>query len=177
MENEKEPLVEVTTTEEVAKDVESVQPTEDVKEKVKTYTQAEVDELLKGKFTQDQVNEIIEKRLSREKKKTPDANEDFDNLKNELAETKNKLVEYEKRNELAKYNIEDEYKEYVDFKVSKMVSQDKDYATALKEFMEGEGAKYIATNKPVKMPRPANTDKLSDDAEAVAKLRKAMGLK
>lgn len=176
MGNEKEPLVEEATTEEVTEKVESVQSTEEVKETAKTYTQEEVDELLKGKFTQEQVNEIIEKRLNREKKKTPDTNEEVDKLRDELNETRNKLIEYEKRNELSKYNIEEEYRDYVNFKVEKLVSQEKDYATALKEYIEGEGAKYVVQNKQVKMPRPTNTDNLSDDTDAIIKMRKAMGL-
>ena len=173
MENEKEPLVEEATTEQVTESVESVQPTEEVKETAKTYTQQEVDELLKGKFTQEQVNEIVEKRLNREKNKVVDT-EEFAKVKQELETTKNKLVEYERKSALAEYKISDEFKDYVTYKVSQ--NAEKDFASALKEFMEGEGAKYVECQPQIKMPRPTNTDTLNEDAEAISKMRKAMGL-
>lgn len=176
MENEKEPLVEEATTEVVTENVESVQPTVEVKETAKTYTQTEVDELLKGKFTQEQVNEIVEKRLSREKNKSSD-NEELAKMKDELAKTREQLLEYEKRTALAEYKIEEEYKDFVKYKVSQAVTQDKDFATALKEYLEQDGARYIAQTSAVKMPRPTNTDQLSDDEEAISKMKRAMGLK
>lgn len=180
MENEKEPLVDVATTEEVAENVESVQPTEEAKETAKTYTQQEVDELLKGKFTQEQVNEIVEKRLSRIKKNTNEEKDtnliELEKVKNELFNMQLKLAEQEKTSALAGYKIDEQFVDYVDYKVLHLTNKDKDYATALKEFMEGEGAKYVESQPQIKMPRPTNTDTLNEDAEAISKMRKAMGL-
>jgi uncharacterized protein (DUF1330 family) len=176
MENEKEPLVEEATTEQVTESVESVQPTEEVKETAKTYTQQEVDELLKGKFTQEQVNEIVEKRLSREKNKVSD-NEELVAMKSELEKTREQLVEYEKRTALAEYKISDEYKDFVKYKVSQAVTETKSFAEALKEYLENDGAKYVTQSSVIKMPRPENTDKLTDDEEAIQKMKRAMGLR
>lgn len=174
MENEKEPLVEATPTEEVKAD----EPKQE--EVAKTYTQAEVDEMLKGKFTQEQVNEIIEKRLNREKDKQAKAEpvvdtEQLDKIKSELATTQNELSEYKKKVALAEYDIDEQYKEFVDYKVSSSTTEEKDYATVLKEFMANDGAKYCKTKSTVVMPRPENVTTLSSDQLAEEKLKKAFG--
>ena len=177
MENEKEPLVEATPTEPVVEEPKA-EPTPEV---AKTYTQAEVDEMLKGKFTQEQVNEIIEKRLNREKDKQAKADpvvdaEQLEKVKADLVSTQSELAEYKKKVALSEYEIDEQFKEFVDYKVSSATSSNKDYATALKEFMGGDGAKYLKTPAKVTMPRPENTNQLSSEEIAEEKLKRAFGL-
>lgn len=187
MENEKEPLVDVTTTETVVEPKTEVAVEEPKTENVtKTYTQAEVDELLKGKFTQEQVDAFVEKRLIRERKERekleeakavePVNNEQLNKVKSELVDAQVQLAKYEKETALANYEIKDEFKEYVDFKVTRATNKDKDYATALKEFMESEGQGFVRNASSVVMPRPQNTNQLSSDEDAIAKMKKAFGL-
>ena len=184
MENEKEPLVEATTTEKVEEN--KADAVVEETKVAKTYTQAEVDELLKGKFTQEQVDAFVEKRLIRERKERekleeakavePVNNEQLTKVKSELVDAQIKLAKYEKETALANYEIKDEFKEYVDFKVTRATNKDKDYATALKEFMESEGQGLVKNASSVVMPRPQNTNQLSSDEDAIAKMKKAFGL-
>lgn len=185
MENEKEPLVEATTTETKVDEVTPAEVTEPAENVAKTYTQAEVDEMLKDKFTQKQVDDIVEQRLIRERKSrdkleeakvTEPDNEQLKKVKTELIEAQVQIAEYEKKNALSSYEIDDKYKEFIDFKVTRATSKDKDYATALKEFMEGEGQSYVKNTSSIKMPRPENTNQLSSDEDAIAKMKKAFGL-
>lgn len=177
MENENTPLAEETT----AQTTESNEQAQ-VENVSKTYTQAEVDEIKKGLFTQEQVNKMIEGRLAREKKEVQPApvaeNTEVETLKSQLLQAQNQLAEYEKKVAIAGYSIDNEFKDYVDYKVSQMTSKDKDYATALKEFMSGEGQKYIQSNgSKVSMPRPQNTDDgNSEETAAILKMKKAMKL-
>lgn len=177
MGNDKEPLVEATPTEPVVEEPKA-EPTQEV---AKTYTQEEVDEMLKGKFTQEQVNEIVEKRLNREKDKQVKAEpvvdtEQLEKVKADLKDTQSQLEEYKKKVALAEYEIDEQFKEFVDYKVSSATNSEKDYATALKEFMGGDGAKYLKTPAKVTMPRPENTNQLSSEEIAEEKLKRAFGL-
>lgn len=154
MENAQTPLVENATT---TQNTEAQTTNTNV---AKTYSQAEVDELLKGRFTQDQVNTMIEKRLNREKVKSKsvqnvDNTSEVERYKSELLKSQVKLAEYEKRVALADYQIQDEYKGYVDYVVTHNTNKDKSYGEALKEYMAGDGAKYIKQNIP-STPRPDN---------------------
>ena len=149
----------------------------------KTYTQKEVDELLKNRLTQEQVNEIIEKRLAREKVKTPQSasgnnNNELVKVKGEVQNLQLKLAEYEKKVALAKYRIDEQYQDYVNYKVLHNVSKDKDYATALEEFFKDEANKrYLEgsdTQRPT--PRPKNANSLENEKAADNNLRSMFGL-
>lgn len=179
---EQEPLT-VATTGENVENVETVKPQPEVPTE-KTYTQADVDKLLKGRFTQEQVNEMIEKRLSRVKKNDVSASTDFAS-KEELARVKGdyaglqlKLAEYEKELALGKYKIDEQYKDYVDYKVLHATDKDKDYATALEEFFAQEENKRYLEGAGVKapMPRPRNSNTLENTRVADNNLRAMFGL-
>lgn len=185
MENEQKPLTEPTT----------VEPTKPVENVGKTYTQAEVDDLMKNRFTQEQVNKMIEQRLNREKKPvkvdqkaepkpavTPQVsqtvnNEELTKVRTQLRDTQIQLAKYEKESALAGYQIDEDYKEFVNYKVLRLVNKDKDYKTALAEFMQGEGQKYLSNGGKISMPRPKNTGTVDDTQSVTDKMRKAMGLK
>lgn len=179
---EQEPLT-VATTGENVENVETVNPQPEAPTE-KTYTQADVDKLLKGRFTQEQVNEMIEKRLSRVKKNDVPASTDFAS-KEELARVKGdyaglqlKLAEYEKELALGKYKIDEQYKDYVDYKVLHATDKDKDYATALEEFFAQEENKRYLEGAGVKapMPRPRNSNTLENTRVADNNLRAMFGL-
>lgn len=179
---EQEPLT-VATTGENVENVETVNPQQETPTE-KTYTQADVDKLLKGRFTQEQVNEMIEKRLSRVKKNDAPASTDFAS-KEELARVKGdyaglqlKLAEYEKELALGKYKIDEQYRDYVDYKVLHATDKDKDYATALDEFFaQEENKRYLeGTSVKAPMPRPRNSNTLENIKVADNDLRAKFGL-
>lgn len=105
-------------------------------------------------FTQKEVDEIIKQRLARVEKKKPTVEEDVEGLKRELETWKQEAV-------LKDYDFsKNEFKDYVKYKVSQMVSEEKDFGTCLNEFMSGEGKEFLRTAEPkteVKTtPRPDN---------------------
>ena len=110
------------------------------KVEAKPYTQAEIDDI---------VNKTVAKERKRYEKINPQS---------EIEELKAELTKYKNNAELSKFNVEDEFKEYVEYKAKEKVGEDKDFATALKEFFEIESnKKYLkSASKPINMPRPEN---------------------
>ena len=104
-------------------------------------------------FTQAEVDELIKQRIERERKKFEKTNP-----QTEVEQLKAELHKYKTDAELSKVNVEDEFKEYVAYKVNEKVGDEKDFATALKEFFEIESnKKYLkSASKPINMPRPEN---------------------
>ena len=110
-------------------------------------------------FTQAEVDKIVQERVARMKKPNPSAEERIKVLEAQIAN-------YEQDNLVKGYKSPDDKKidarfvEFVKFKVSQGVSEQKDFNTALKEFMEGDGKEYlesasIPTITPT--PRPDNS--------------------
>ena len=101
-------------------------------------------------FTQKEVDEIVKQRLSRvEKKQAP--------VEDEVKALKEQVASYERKLAMKDFNVDDEYKDFVEYKVGKMVTEGKDFSTALGEFMSGDGKKYLHTVDSVKpTPRPDN---------------------
>lgn len=169
METVNQPLVEGTTTENGA--------TEKVESSnvPKTYSQSEVDGMLKNRFTQEQVNAIIEKRLNREKTKNPETVsqnsvqkpvEDKSKFyQSELVKAQIKMVEYEKQIALSKYQIDDKYKNYIDYVATRNTNKDKTYNQALDEFMAGEGLQYLKQQVGT-TPRPENVGTQMNETQA-----------
>ena len=181
MEEEKQPLTDATSGENVETPVENVEvPQQEPVEK--TYTQADVDKLLKGRFTQEQVNEMIKERLSRVKKNEPQtiepsSNEELTRVKGDLASMQLKLAEYEKEVALGKYKINEQYRDFVDYKVLHMTDKDKDYATALEEFFADEAnKKYLESEVKPPVPRPRNSNTLENGNATDNSLRANFGL-
>lgn len=181
MEEEMKPLPEATPGENV-ENVETVD-TPQQEPVAKTYTQADVDKLLKGRFTQDQVNEMIKERLSRVKKNDAPVsvdvatNEELTRVKGDLQSMQLKLAEYEKEVALGKYKIDEQYRDYVDYKVLHMTDKDKDYATALEEFFANEENKrYLEGEARPPMPRPRNSNTLVNAKASDNNLRAMFGL-
>jgi len=104
-------------------------------------------------FTQAEVDELIKQRIERERKKFEKGNP-----QSEIEELKAELTKYKNNAELSKFNVEDEFRDYVEYKAKEKVGEDKDFATALKEFFEIESnKKYLkSASKPINMPRPEN---------------------
>lgn len=125
-------------------------------------------------FTQKEVDEIIQKRLQRTK-------EPNDDLKLEVEQLKAKLEEKEHDLLIKDANVDEEYKDYVKFAVSKMVTKEKTFDTALKEFMATNGKKYekvVETQQPtIKMTRPENVGNEEQQVAFENQLDKAMKLK
>ena len=182
MEDEKQPLPETTPGGNVETPVDNV----DVPQQepvAKTYTQEDVDKLLKGRFTQDQVNEMIKERLSRVKKNDAPVsvdvatNEELTRVKGDLQSMQLKLAEYEKEVALGKYKIDEQYRDYVDYKVLHMTDKDKDYATALEEFFaDEENKRYLEGEARPPMPRPRNSNTLVNVKASDNNLRANFGL-
>lgn len=151
-------------------------------------------------FTQADVDKIIEKRIARlnaqHKKdmeelearyKTGDYSPEIKSLqeelstsKQQLAKAQNDLVRYEIDNAFMKENVIDEYKEFVEYKVLRMVTEEKDFASCLKEFKaQGENAKFFnkATGgKSIVPPRPNNSSANTEVIAGEKALQKAMGI-
>lgn len=121
-----------------------------------TGTEAQVTEAEKM-FTQAEIDEIVKQRVDRERKKFEKANpqEEVEQLRNELTRYKNEI-------EMSRYNVNDDFKDYVMFKVNGV--KDKDFATALKDFFADEAnKKYLKEEaKPITMPRPNNIGQSPD---------------
>lgn len=175
MENE-----ETITTPEVVTGQETA-TNEEPKVTEKTYSQADVDKLLKGRFTQEQVNEIVEKRLSRAKTQAPVSNsaesEELARVKSDLSSMQLKLAEYEKQVALGKYKINEQYKDYVDFKVVHNTDKNKSYEQALEEFFaDEENKRYLEGAERPSMPRPRNTNSSENSNAQSNELRAMFGL-
>ena len=112
------------------------------------------------KFTQAEVDAIIGKRLAEERAKFPTAEEmskynaykaaqatdaekmtalatERDTARNDLAAEKAKVAQLQHEALLAKLGAPTDDIEYVDFKVRQMVTAEKNYETAAKEFISG----------------------------------------
>lgn len=145
----------------------------------KQYTQKEFEELV-NKAIQDKV----ESRLARAKrnwedKKKSEPKSDGKYLK-QVQELQLKNIEYEKQLALAKYDIPDDFKEFVSFKIKNNVSKNKTYAQAVEEFFADEANKKYLNNgekQAITTPRIVNAGKDDGLAKQREALRKAMGLK
>lgn len=149
----------VTDTDNSGVETPSVEPKETDTTKVqepKTFTQAEVDK-------------IVQERVARMKKPNPSAEEKIKVLEARIAN-------YEQDNLVKGYKSPDDKKidarfvEFVKFKVSQGVSEQKDFNTALNEFMEGDGKEYLEpVSKPTiaPTPRPDNSTGKPLDSYAV----------
>lgn len=112
-----------------------------------------VDKVETKPYTQAEIDEIINKTIAKERKRYEKANP-----QTEIEELRSELTKYKNNAELSKFNVEDEFKDYVEYKVNEKVGNEKDFATALKEFFENESnKKYLkSASKPINMPRPEN---------------------
>lgn len=101
-------------------------------------------------FTQAEVEEIVKKRLARvEKKQAP--------VEDVVKDLQAQVASYERKLAMKDCEIDDNYREFVEFKVGKMVGDGKDFATALAEYISGEGKKYLKVKEELpKTPRPDN---------------------
>lgn len=152
-------------------------------------------------FTQTELNKIVEQRVARletkhkkemeeleQRYKQGDYSPELKNLQNELtaekaktADLQSQLAKIEIDNAFMKENVADEFKEFVEYKVLKMVTEEKDFATCLKEFKnEGENAKYFVKastgGKSIVPPRPSNNSANNELLATEKALEKSMGL-
>ena len=158
------------------------------------------DDKVEKTFTQADLDKIVEKRIARltaqhkkemeeleQRYKTGDYSPEIKSLqdelttsKQELAKAQNQLVRYEIDNAFMKENVIDEYKEFVEYKVLRMVTEEKDFATCLKEFKaDGENGKFFnkATGgKSIVPPRPNNSSANTEVIAGEKALQKAMGI-
>lgn len=174
MENNQE--VVTATTENAGVETETTVPSEETKPVVDKTT--EKNEQKQGneerKFTQAEVDKMIESRLARQEKK--DINVD---LQKELEKVKNELNDYKQELSIKNAKVSEEYKDFVKFQVSKMVSNEKDFDTALKEYMAGDGKKFETQQQKEEQPkivmtRPANVGADDEKSSIENMLSKAM---
>ena len=156
---------------------------------VKTYTQEQVDNMIKkrlarqdNKFEKEFKNSEEYKAYGewKEAQKTEGEKirqqvEDYNNLKSEFNSLQSELNAYRNKDILRSQNIEDKYLDYVNFEVSKNVTEEKDYQTALNEYLEanphygkGESKSKLTTGQ-----RHSNINSEEADLDT---LRRQMGL-
>lgn len=103
-------------------------------------------------YSQADMDKIIGERLARERKSYQSK------YMSQVKDLQMKLASYEREVAMSKYQIDDEYADYVNFKVAHMTNDKVSYEDALNEFMSGEGARYAKAQKGVSIPRPQNTN-------------------
>ena len=120
---------------------------------VETEAVENTDKVETKPYTQAEIDEIINKTIAKERKRYEKANP-----QTEIEELRSELTKYKNNSELSKYNVEDDFKDYVEYKVKEKVGNEKDFTTALKEFFENESnKKYLkSASKLINMPRPQN---------------------
>lgn len=196
---EKEP---VNTTENEKKQV------EEGTNKSATDNKSKVDETKPGTektqvektFTQAELNSVVENRISRleakhkkemeeleQRYKGGDYSPEIKTLQEQLTAEKskstdlqNQLARYEIDNAFMKEGVSDEFKEFVEYKVLRMVTEEKDFASCLKEFkQQGENSKYFKATtggKSIVPPRPNNSSANTEQLASEKALEKSMGL-
>lgn len=93
-------------------------------------------------FTQTEVNQLIEARLARERKKTVNSNriktltEERDNARSALREKEDELESLHRERTLTSMGVAQEDVEYYAFKIGKLVTDDKTFEDAAKEFFK-----------------------------------------
>ena len=99
-------------------------------------------------FTQKEVDEIVKQRLARMEKKKPTVEEDVEGLKKELETWKQEAA-------LKDYAFaKPEFKDFIKYKVSQMVTDEKDFGTCLAEYMGADGKEFLQPAKPDIQPTP-----------------------
>lgn len=137
-----EDIVETTATA-AEQPTQEQQPEAEVKK-----TEAEGTKPIEKTFTQKEVDEIIKQRLSRMEKKKPSVEEDVEGLKKELETWKQEAA-------LKDYAFaKPEFKDFIKYKVSQMVTTEKDFGACLAEYMGGEGKEFLQISKPDIQPTP-----------------------
>lgn len=128
-------------------------------------------------FTQEEVDKIVADRLARAKKQPMKAN---DNLQKQVATLQNQIAQYEMALAKSKYKIAPDYEKFVDFEVMHRTNKEVSYEQALKDYLEGEGKKFLQVEEEPKVakqqPRPRNSNTMESSAPN-SDLRKMFGLK
>ena len=100
--------------------------------------------------------------------------------KSKSTDLQNQLARYEIDNAFMKEGVNDEFKEFVEYKVLRMVTEEKDFASCLKEFkQQGENSKYFKATtggKSIVPPRPNNSSANTEQLASEKALEKSMGL-
>lgn len=175
---------------EETKDVETSEkePEKQEKKVEKTYTQAEFEKVLEKRLARLTAQHKKELEALETRYKTGDYSPEIKSLQEELksanqknVEMQNQLVRYEIDTAFTKAQVKDEFKEFVEYKVLRMVTEEKNFEKCLNEFkQQKENSQYFAETtggKSIVPPRPTNSNA---DAEVLAgerKLQKAMGIK
>lgn len=151
-------------------------------------------------YTEKQLQEIFDKRIGRltaqHKKeleelearyKEGNYSPEIASLQEKLNESNEKyakmqkdLARYEIDNAFMKSSIKDEYRDYVEYKVLRMVDENKDFSKCLDEFKtQGENSKYFKSSTggtSIVPPRPNNSSANTELIAGESNLKKAMGL-
>lgn len=153
----------------------------------KTYTEKEFQEIFDkriGRLTAQHKKEMAELEARyKEGNYSPEVASLQEQLKQSTenyAKLQKDLARYEMDNAFMKSNIKEEYKDYVEYKVLRMVDENKDFAKCLEEFKgQGENDKYfksITGGTSIVPPRPNNSSASTELLAGESKLKKAMGI-
>ncbi len=152
----------------------------DSEEKVAT-TDSESNKVAPAEKTFTLTESQLMERAKRLAKEIVKDNSSETELKKELENVKGELLNYKKELAFSKYNLSGEQKEFVDYRVSKMVTNEKDFATALNEYMASEGKIFENKNTDEKpFVNVSEIKNVSGENEYVSlreSLRKGAGLK
>lgn len=128
---------------------------------------------IEKKFTQAEIDTMIEKRLARAKKDWEKSKVDVklatdqpktNEADKQVKDLQIKLAKYEQDLTLAKYPVEEEFVDFVKFKILRSVSKDKSYQVATDEFFADENnQRYLKGNSGQGMPRPQNIGSSDQD--------------
>jgi hypothetical protein len=116
-----------------------------------------------------ETNLKLEKELNLTKKQ-------MEELANQKAELENKFTVTEQQSKIMGLGVSEDNLDYVHFKVGKMVNEEKDFDTALKEFKEAHGNLFrktnVSTNRKVYTPSTSTDGDLDITEAALKKLKK-----
>lgn len=158
----------------------------DEKKVDKTYSQKELESILEkriGRLTAQHKKELadLETRY-KEGNYSPElatAKEELAKSNEMVATLQKQLANIEIDNAFMKSNVKEEFRDYVQYKILRMVDENKDFARCLEEFKTtGENARYFNTTggKSIVPPRPNNSSANTEVLAGENRLKKAMGI-
>ena len=118
---------------------ETIQQEDGQQEAAKTYTQEEVDQMISKRLARERrgqptTEELTEFREWKKTQKTP-AEKEAD-AQEELKAARSDAETLKRENYLLRQGVSDEDLDYYAFKIGKLVTEDKDFETAAKEFLK-----------------------------------------
>lgn len=165
---------------------EKEEPVKQDKKVEKTYSQAEFEKVLEKRLARLTAQHKKELADLENRYKSGDYSPEIKSLQDQLnasnqknIELQNEIVRYEIETAFTKLDVKEEFREFVEYKVLRMVTEEKNFEKCLKEFKaEKENSQYFNTTggKSIVPPRPNNSNQNSEIIAGENRLKKAMGI-